>query len=169
MPTRCSTCSPRLPPARATLVIATHDETAARLADRVIVIADGRLCEERRRDDAVPSAVVDERGWLRLPPGFREGAGIGDRAIVTPADGSLVIVARPDDAGQSRTARSDAAGSIAAPSADATSDDALPVGRVVRSLRDVARSFGETEVLQPLSMTVQRGRLHAVVGRSGSG
>jgi ABC-type multidrug transport system ATPase subunit len=46
----------------------SHDNRAARIADRIVRIRDGRLSEEwRPADDGVESLVVDDRGWVRLP------------------------------------------------------------------------------------------------------
>lgn len=142
----------------ATLIIATHDETAARLADRVLTIADGRLSEERRRGEATSSAVVDERGWLRLSLPAREYARIGGRATVTQHESGLIITARGDDLQEH-----------ASPVAVDHLDDDAAGDSVVRRLGDVTMSFGDTAVLVDVTATVRRGQLQAVVGRSGSG
>jgi ABC-type lipoprotein export system ATPase subunit len=149
----------------ATLVIATHDEAAARLADRVLTIADGRLSEERRRGDARPSAVVDERGWLRIPQHARQHARIGGRVTFTEVDNALVVTARGGDSGAAHVDRPAPVQRAASVSDVSTKSRREPA---VRTLRDVTKSFGDVEVLEGVSLHIERG-LTALVGRSGSG
>lgn len=155
----------------ATLIVATHDEAAAKIADRVITISDGRLSEERRSADSLSCAVVDERGWLRLSQSARDRAHVESRAIVTVADGAITIVAPPGDIDHSQTERPAAAGSTARSTVGVVSvtEVGAPAGEIVRTVRDVSQRFGDTEILRSVSMTVRRSELHAVVGRSGSG
>jgi ABC-type lipoprotein export system ATPase subunit len=141
----------------ATLIVATHDETAARLADRVLTIADGRLSEERRRGDPTPRSVVDERGWHRLPAARRRQAHIGDRAIVSLFGDGVLIMAEPG-------VRRDEPFEPSSPRVIGRTG-----GAVVRRLHDVSHSFDGRPVFDPISMEVRRGELHAIVGRSGSG
>ena len=55
-----------------TLLIFSHDPRAARVADRMVRIRDGRLSEERFPVDSPEEALVlDDRGWLRLPEELR--------------------------------------------------------------------------------------------------
>ena len=147
--------------AGATLVIATHDETAGRLADRVITIADGRLSEERRRGETLSSAVVDGRGWLRIPPHAREHARIAGRATFTEVDDGLVVAARGDLPASVEVDRPVPARRLAP-----SSHLGLPVGR---TLRDVTKRFADVVVLKGVSLTAERGQITAIVGRSGSG
>ena len=62
-------------------VLVTHDAGAARIADRVVRIRDGRLCEQWRRPDAGAreTLVVDDRGWVRLPEPLRRRPGVARR------------------------------------------------------------------------------------------
>ena len=56
----------------AALILVSHDVRAARIADRVVRIRDGRLSEQWHPgtpDDE--ELVVDDRGWVRLPEGLR--------------------------------------------------------------------------------------------------
>ena len=150
----------------ATLIIATHDEAAARLADRVLTIADGRLSEERRKGEASPSAVVDESGWLRLSQPARDYARIIGYANIAQRDGNLVISSRHEQV----TARRPEPREVRSLD-DTLRSPAVHIAShsIVRRLRDVTRRYGEVEVLQPTSIDVKSGGLHAIVGRSGSG
>ena len=97
--------------AGATLVLVSHDRRAARVADRVVRIRDGRLSEtwQPHPPDAAEapqeSLVVDDRGWLRLPDVVRRAAGIGERVRVRmsgdsvsldPEPGAAVVPAAPE-------------------------------------------------------------------------
>jgi ABC-type lipoprotein export system ATPase subunit len=140
---------------RATLVVVSHDERAADLADRVVHVRDGRLSAEAT--GGVPARLVVGRGgWVRLPAEARRGAGIeghvgwriregevgltGDRSVVEPV---AVAVAPP------------------------------MAGEVVAELRGVGKGYGvgegRREVLSGLDARFERGRLVALEGRSGSG
>jgi ABC-type lipoprotein export system ATPase subunit len=137
----------------ATLVLATHDETAARIADRVLTIAEGRLGSEQRANESRPTVVVDRRGWLRLPPAARDSAGIGGRASVVAEGASLVIspVDTPPAARVSARSIIDGTGSI-----------------ITRTERATVVIDG-IHVLASTSIEVRRGEICAIVGRSGSG
>ena len=140
----------------ATLIIATHDETATRLADRVLTIADGRFSEERRRGDPTPRSVVDERGWHRLPAAPRRQAHIGNRAIISLEARGLLVA--PESGAQRNE-----------PFESSPRTVARTGGALIRRLDRVSHSFDNTPVLDSISMEVRRGELHAIVGRSGSG
>jgi ABC-type lipoprotein export system ATPase subunit len=137
----------------ATLVLATHDETAGRIADRVLTITEGRLSSEKKADEDLPTVVVDRRGWLRLPPAEREATGIGTRASVMAAEYGVVIaaVSPPPATIAAKVARSSQAGAVLVRVDEAT---------VV---------VDGTTVLAPTSIQLRRGEIHAIVGRSGSG
>ena len=74
--------------ADATLVLVTHDQRAARIADRVVRIRDGRLSEQWSPDAPDDEElVVDDRGWVRLPEALRRRIGLRRSvpACTTPA------------------------------------------------------------------------------------
>ncbi len=141
--------------AGATLLIVSHDEGAARIADRVVRIRDGRLSEVWEPGEP-ERVVVDRRGWLRLPAPARDATGITSSAKVAVVGRRLVL----------------------APFADATPEEAavaeapagrdLPTGAVAR-LTAVGVAYGGRVVLAGLDLSVARGRLTVVRGRSGSG
>ncbi|UDY22195.1 ABC transporter ATP-binding protein [Nocardioides sp. Kera G14] len=56
----------------ASLLLVTHDRQAARIADRVVRIRDGRLSESWTPGSA-EQLVADDRGWIRLPEELRHG------------------------------------------------------------------------------------------------
>src|SRR5438067_2411507 len=62
--------------AGAAALVVTHDAAVAGAVDRTIHIRDGRLAAEGM---ARPVLIVDEQGWLRLPGGLREQAGVRER------------------------------------------------------------------------------------------
>ncbi len=139
-----------------TLVLVTHDPRAARVADRVVRIRDGRLSEQW--DPATPHSetlVVDDRGWVRLPDSLRHGAGAssGAVAVATPdgvllrGTGSALVV---DDA--------------------PVAERSVPTdGAVVGSLRGVDVAYDGVPVLTGFDLDVRTGTLTVVSGRSGSG
>jgi ABC-type lipoprotein export system ATPase subunit len=142
--------------AGATLLVVSHDEGAARIADRVVRIRDGRLSEVWE-PGAPERVVVDRRGWLRLPAPARSAAGITGSAKVAVVGRRIVL-----------------APSEVAPEAAAPPQPPGAVGRD-RALGAVARlegihvSYGERAVLDGLDLTVSRGLLTVLRGRSGSG
>jgi ABC-type lipoprotein export system ATPase subunit len=146
----------------AALLLVSHDARAARIADRIIRIRDGRLSEEwtDTSGSAVESLVVDDRGWVRLPEPLRRRAGVRSRVQATEAPGSIVLAPAPHDAGPARPAPQ------TVPPA--------PTG-VVDHPRDMARLAAVTvsragrNVLDGASLTVPAGALTIVRGRSGAG
>jgi energy-coupling factor transport system ATP-binding protein len=135
-----------------TLVIASHDESAARIADRVVTISEGRLSTEQRPNSA-PTLIVDERGWVRLPAPAREHAGIGFLASVASTDHSVVL---------------SGTGAVVA----VVDDDLDPSGEpgdVLCRVVDASLSVDEVTVLAPVSLELRTGEVHAITGRSGSG
>ncbi len=141
----------------ATLVLVTHDPRAARIADRVVRIRDGRLSEQW--DPATPHSetlVVDDRGWVRLPDALRQRHGaLAGAVAVTTADG--VLLRGTGQASDRPTA------AAPAPAADADRGD------VVATLDDVRVGFGGTAVLDGITLELRGGTLAVVSGRSGSG
>ena len=148
--------------AGATLVLVSHDPGAARLADRVLRIRDGRLSEVRHPGRSGRAGaellVVDDRGWLRLPEPLRRQVGVGDQLAVE-ADGESIVL-RPA-AGAGPAASSGAAPPVPAPAADPGTG---PVAR----LHQVCKSY-DHPVLHHVDLAVGPGELVLVRGRSGVG
>jgi len=139
----------------ATVVVVSHDASAASIADRVIQVRDGRVSAEvlPGEDELL---VVGETGWVRLPEDLLARSGIGSRA-------------RPLLAG---SAVSLSAARAAAPA----SADAVPERRPRPSssgsaaeLRNVTRRFATGSAISGLTATFAAQRLTAVTGPSGSG
>ena len=171
--------------AGACLVLVSHDRRAARVADRVVRIRDGRLSETWRprriasaatdhggavvSGDAVDELlVVDDRGWLRLPEALRSIP--GESAVVRARldeDGEIVL--------QPATLDPDArtAGGTSAPGAATAEPVELveavePVGPVA-TMRGVSKAFGERRLFTGVELDAVPGRLLVVRGRSGAG
>ena len=139
-----------------TLLIVSHDPRAARVADRMVRIRDGRLSEERSPVDSPEEALVlDDRGWLRLPDELRRATGLG-RRVQAQREGDAIVL------------RATAPAETALPVAD-VAIGARAGGRVVARLRGVSRRYGEIVVVSPLDLDVHAGELIVLFGRSGSG
>ena len=81
----------------ATLLLVTHDQRAARIADRMVRIRDGRLSEQwspHTPDDEM--LVVDDRGWVRLPEALRRNTG-ALRAVRADVDGARIVLSGTDE------------------------------------------------------------------------
>ena len=127
----------------ATLLVVSHDPGAARIADRVVHVRDGRVSEEGG------ALVIDDRGWLRLPGDLRHR--LGHTAHAT--DGDDAIVLRP-------------AGPVdELPAAAPVAAAALAPGPTVASLAGVSHDHVPREV----SLDLAGGALTVLCGRSGSG
>jgi ABC-type lipoprotein export system ATPase subunit len=127
----------------ATLLVVSHDPGAARIADRVVHVRDGRVSEE---DGAL---VIDDRGWLRLPGDLRHRLG----HTVMAADEAGVVVLRPaGDVFESVAAAPMVAGAFAP-------------GPTVAALADVSHAH----VPRSVTLEVAGGELTVLCGRSGSG
>ncbi len=161
----------------ATLVLVTHDPRAARVADRVVRIRDGRLSEQW--DPAAPHSetlVVDDRGWVRLPDALRHRAGALDGAVaVATADGVLLrgtgtsADRPPGSATSAATVPAAAAAASSAPAPEAAPPPGPARGDVVATLDGVRVGYAGTTVLDGVSLDVRAGTLTVVSGRSGSG
>ncbi|MGZ4218916.1 MAG: ABC transporter ATP-binding protein [Solirubrobacteraceae bacterium] len=138
-----------------TVIIATHDEATAGCAARTVTISGGRLAEETRGEE--PMVVVGESGWMRLPAGPRESAGIGDRARAELVPDGVLVRSAGDSTPLPATA----------PVMLGVSDGLTPA-RV--ELRTVGFGYGrERRVFDGLSHDFEHGRMTVVNGRSGSG
>ena len=127
----------------ATLLVVSHDPGAARIADRVVHVRDGRVSEEGG------ALVIDDRGWLRLPGDLRHR--LGHTAHATDAADAVVL--RP-------------AGPIdELPAAAPVATTALDPGPTVASLAGVRHDHVPREV----SLDLAGGALTVLCGRSGSG
>lgn len=160
--------------AGACLVLVTHDPRAARIADRVVRIRDGRL-SETWAPGAGERLVVDDRGWLRLPDGLRRGAGVGGSVVAAADDGAIVLRGEGPAAAGAAVGPA-AVGAAAVGAAVGAADVRAPVpgpgpvpGGPVAGLAAVAKAYGDRVVLRDLTLQVDPGRLHVVRGRSGSG
>ncbi|MFN0284789.1 MAG: ATP-binding cassette domain-containing protein [Kineosporiaceae bacterium] len=156
--------------AGAALVLVSHDRRAARVADRVVRIRDGRL-SETWTPGAGERLVVDDRGWLRLPDALRHG-GTSVTASRGP-DGAIVLTAddvrAPVDPrsgerdGQVDVAEGPRAGAGAG--GGPADGDRAPVG----ALDGVDKTYADRSVLRSVRLVVRAGRVHVVRGRSGAG
>src|SRR5204863_8373461 len=81
----------------AALVLVSHDRRAARIADRVVRIRDGRL-SETWQPGGEELLVVDDRGWLRLPEQVRPPTAAV--RVVGAADGGGLVPAGPPAAAE---------------------------------------------------------------------
>jgi ABC-type lipoprotein export system ATPase subunit len=140
----------------ATLVLVTHDRRAARIADRVVRIRDGRLSEEWSPDEPQrETLVVDDRGWVRLPEPLRRSSGAMEGVRAAEDDGRIVLEGL--QAASVSTRRSVAA-------------DPEPVGsESLARLKGVRVAYGERVVLEGYDLDVATATLTVVRGRSGSG
>ena len=141
----------------ATLVLVTHDRRAARIADRVVRIRDGRLSEEWSPDDPhAETLVVDDRGWVRLPEPLRRSSGATE-GVRAEAEGDRIVLrglgSSPDD-------------SVVGPAA--VSPDAAGAEPVAR-LKGVRVAYGVRVVLDAYELDVRPATLTVIRGRSGSG
>ena len=143
--------------ADATLVLVTHDQRAARIADRVVRIRDGRLSEQWSPDDpSDEELVVDDRGWVRLPEALRHRTGLRERARVRREGETVVLTG---DGGSAP----EPALPIALPAPLDVPDGALA------QLSDIRIGFGERVVFDGFAATVAPAVLTVVRGRSGAG
>src|SRR3954452_980181 len=142
-----------------TLILVTHDRRAARIADRVVRIRDGRLSEEWSPDEPHrETLVVDDRGWVRLPEPLRRSSG-ATAGVRAAAEGDRIVLR--------------GLGSATAPSIDAPGDDVAAQGHLhaepVARLKGVRVAYGSRVVLDAYDLDVRPATLTVVRGRSGSG
>jgi ABC-type lipoprotein export system ATPase subunit len=160
----------------AALVVVSHDGRAARIADRIVRIRDGRLSEEWTPTDPGESLVVDDRGWVRLPEPMRHRASIGARVRISTTASSVVLtspspvaMAHGPVAPPSRTwASQSSVRDVASVQHTASAWDTASV-RDIASVRGVVVRRGGRPVLDEVDLTLPAGTLTVVQGRSGSG
>jgi ABC-type lipoprotein export system ATPase subunit len=138
--------------AGAAALLVTHDHAVSAATSRTIHIRDGRLAAE---GTTRPVLILDPQGWLRLPEGLRDRAGIHERARARASWGKIELLA-------------EGAESAAPPAARA------PAPREKRyetevALARVAKAYGTRRLFSDLSWTFEPERLHVVAGPSGSG
>jgi peptide/nickel transport system ATP-binding protein/energy-coupling factor transport system ATP-binding protein len=127
----------------ATLLIVSHDPGAARIADRVVHVRDGRVSEDGG------ALVIDDRGWLRIPGELRHR--LGHTAHATNEHDAVVL--RP-------------AGLVTEPMAEtAAATAAFAPGPAVATLTGVSHDHVPREV----TLDLAGGTLTVLRGRSGSG
>ncbi len=141
----------------AALLVVSHDARAARIADRIVRIRDGRLSEEwLPGGEAAESLVVDDRGWVRLPEPLRRRTGLISRGHAT-VDGDSIVL---------RPVRG------AVPTAEPMGQRAVTAaitGTEVATATGIVVDRGGRRVLVGVDLAARRGTLTAVRGRSGSG
>jgi len=142
----------------ATLLLVTHDPRAARIANRVVRIRDGRLSEQWHPDAPQDEElVVDDRGWVRLPEALRRRIGLTNRARVREQDGEVVLASEQQVApGPPPTPRS-----LPAPLSPGTG--------ALAELRGIDVAYGERVVFDGFAAVLRPGMLTVVRGRSGAG
>jgi ABC-type lipoprotein export system ATPase subunit len=143
--------------AEATLVLVTHDQRAARIAERVVRIRDGRLSEQWNPDAPEDEElVVDDRGWVRLPEPLRRRIGLFERARVRAEPDAAVLYG--------------AGAAMPEPARPASLPAPLDtVAGPVAELSGIRVAYGERVVFDGFAATVAPGALTVVRGRSGSG
>jgi ABC-type lipoprotein export system ATPase subunit len=142
--------------AGAAALIVTHDAEVAGATDRTIHIRDGRLAAE---GTTRPVLIVDEQGWLRLPRGLREHAGVRDRVRARATWGKVELHA------EDPSAPSRARAPLGRPLAAAEKRELeLALARVTRRF-----AGQERPAVDELSWTFEPERLHVLAGPSGSG
>ena len=141
---------------RATTIVVSHDPQAAKIADRVLHIRDGRVSAESASARGHAEEIVLARGgWLRLPEELLRLSGVADRARASVEDGGIVI-----------SPVSEAAAASEPESSRRT--EARPRA-VVAEMSGVTKGYGRRGVLEELRASFRGGCLTAVTGPSGSG
>ncbi len=139
----------------ATLVVVSHDDRAAELADRVVYVRDGRISAEAGRGGR-PRLVVGRGGWVQLPADARRQVGIGGHVDFLVREQELGLVGEGLPAEAAPPEPGERAG-----------------GGIAVEVRDVHKSYGVAgrtrRVLAGFEARFARGMLVALEGRSGSG
>jgi ABC-type lipoprotein export system ATPase subunit len=141
-----------------TALVVSHDEAAARMADRLVYVRDGRVVEEAR-PGLRSSLVVTAPGWVRLPDSMLEALGSPTRLHAERREHEVVLSTDELDR------------NLDVPATAMFHEHAAQLGEVVAELRGVVRRFpgAGRAVLPGVSAAFRAGTLTAVVGRSGSG
>jgi ABC-type lipoprotein export system ATPase subunit len=141
----------------ATLLLVSHDPRAARIADRVVRIRDGRLSEQWQPDAPHDeSLVVDSRGWVRVPEAHRRSAKVGDTLRITEDGGTLRLV------GDGHAPPPPSAPPVLPALSHMAADPAV-------SGDGLRMSFGERSLYDGLDVKIAPAMLTVLRGRSGSG
>jgi len=137
-----------------TTLIVTHDTGITARVPRTIHLRDGRLSAE---GVARPALVVDEQGWLRLPRGLREQAGLRERVRASASWGRIELLAE------------DAPG-VAPPQRHVSVASAETKRYGMEAVLDrVTKRYGQTTILDAVTWSFAAERLHVLAGASGSG
>ena len=141
-----------------TVVVVSHDPDVARIADRAVVLRDGRVSEELGPPGEPRRIVVDDRGRLQLPAALLPAGGVQLAAVHAQPGGAALEwpVGTPP------------------PRAEPVAPAAPPEpGLVVLRASGVTRGFGSGRarrvVLEDVDLQVSSGELVVVAGRSGTG
>jgi ABC-type lipoprotein export system ATPase subunit len=137
----------------AAALIVTHDPAVALATQRTIHIRDGRLAAE---GTTRPVLIVDEQGWLRLPRGLREQAGVRERVRAQASWGKVELLA--DDLTTKRPSTTPAPRLAASEKRETE----IAVDRLTKR-------YGGEAAVADLSWTFAPERLHVIAGPSGSG
>jgi peptide/nickel transport system ATP-binding protein len=142
-----------------TVVLATHDATAAAAADRSVTVRDGRVAAELRGD--VRQVVVDESGLLRLEPEDLERSGIAGRARISVEPGHVHLQA---------VDRADATkGAAKHPPRRRSRFRGPLVSQPTEPPRVVMRNVRGRFAVDDTDLLIDQPGLHVIVGPSGSG
>ncbi len=145
----------------ATTILVSHDPASAKVADRTLVIRDGRVAEDAHQPER--TLVIASDGWVRLPPELLARASIAGRARVAGDAEGLVVsrVLGPGGASETPSTR----GSPERPERAWASAE-VRLRSVVRARGSGA---GRRVVLNGFTQAIEPGRMTALTGRSGSG
>jgi ABC-type lipoprotein export system ATPase subunit len=142
----------------AALLLVSHDDGAARVADRVVRIRDGRVSEQWDPGYSQETLVVDDRGWVRLPEVLRRSTGALSGVVASLEDGAIRLVGTTAPTGP---AASDARGP--------GMDPVRASGQVAARAEHVSVARAGRTVLDDVDLEVPAAALTVVSGRSGSG
>ncbi len=157
----------------ATTILVSHDPASAMVADRTLVIRDGRVAEDA--DPVERTLVVASDGWVRLPPELLAQASIAGRARVAGDAEGLVVSRARTVASDARASGSETGANDGSSGAEGDSSGGVrrtwgPAEVRLRSVvRSRGRGAGRRDVLDGFTYLIAPGRMTALTGRSGSG